>query len=54
MKGGYAVYMAFKKCSYYCYNSKAAIKCDDAPLQNFPTTHILSSKVNNWELKLLE
>ena len=51
-KEAYAIHMAFKKFSYYLYDTKLNIKCDHAPWHKFPTTNTLKSKVNNWGTEL--
>ena len=44
----YAIYMAFKKLSYWLYDAKVTMKSDHTPLHKFLTAHTLNSKVNNW------
>ena len=38
--------------SYYLYDAKVNIKCDQAPLHKFLTAHTLNSLVNNWETEI--
>ena len=47
-KETYAINLTFEKHSYYLYNAKIIIKCDDTHLHKPLTVHTLTSKVNNW------
>ena len=38
-KEAYAIYMTFKKLSYYLHDAKETIKCDHTPLCKFHATH---------------
>ena len=46
-----AIYMVFKKISYYLYDANLMIGCHSVSLRQFLTVHILNSKVNIREQK---
>ena len=43
----YAIFITFKKLSYYFYDAEVTIKCHHALLCKFLTEHKLNSKINN-------
>ena len=51
-KEAYAIYMAFKKLSYYLEGCKTVLRCDHAPLKKFIEGKTDNPKVNNWGIAL--
>ena len=46
-KEAYAIYMVFRKCSYYLGGAKTFLRSDHAPLQKFLAGKTLNNTVNN-------
>lgn len=51
-KEAYAIYMGFRKLSYYLEGAQTILWCDHAPLKKFLAGRTLNNKVNNWGIEL--
>ena len=51
-KEAYAIYMSFKKLSFYLIQADVLLKSDHVPLKRFLHKNTLNSKVNNWAMEL--
>ena len=51
-KEAYAIYMAFRKLSFYITDAEVTIKCDHLPLKKFLQKQTLNAKVNNCAIEL--
>ena len=51
-KEAYAIYMAFRKFSFFLEGSLTYLHCDHAPLEKFLQGKTLNNKVNNWGIEL--
>ena len=51
-KEAYAIYMSFKKLSFYIDTIKITVKNSHLPLKKFLEKNTLNSKVNNWAFEL--
>ena len=51
-KEAYAIYMAFRKFSFYLEGALTNLRCDHAPLEKFLQGKTLNNKVNNWGIEL--
>ena len=50
-KEAYAIYMAFRKFSYYLEGAKTILRCDHVPLCKFLGGKTMNNKVN-WDIEL--
>ena len=51
-KEAYAIYMAFRKFSYYLEGAEAIPRSDHVPLQKFLAGKTLNNTINNWGIEL--
>ena len=52
MKEAFAIYMSFKKLSFYLTDAQILLRSDHKPLEKFLLKNTLNSKVNNWAMEL--
>ena len=51
-KEAYAIYMCYKKLSFYLQDGDVLVYSDHLPLQKFLEKNTLNSKVNNWGIEM--
>ena len=51
-KEAFAIYMCYKRLSYYLQDAEVTIYTDHLPLQKFLQKATLNSKVNNWAVEM--
>ena len=51
-KEAYAIYMSFRKLSFYLANTDVLIRSDHLPLKKFFRQNTMNTKVRNWAVEL--